>query len=66
MYVMFFGSDATALYFCDMFFLVYLLEECFSLKNNISILKRQFVETGRERDRLQLVEELKRKNRVRK
>ena len=58
------GSDAIALYFCDMFFLVHLLEECFSLQNNISILKRQFEETGRERDRLQ--EELKRKNRVRK
>ena len=58
------GSDATALYFCDMFFLVYPLEECFSLQNNSRILKRQFEETGRERDRL--VEELERKNRVRK
>ena len=58
------GSDATALYFCDMFFLVYLLEEYFSLQNNISILRRQFEETGRERDRL--VEELERKNGVRK
>ena len=60
------GSDATALYFCDMFFLVCLLEECFSHQNNICILRRQFEETGRERDRLQLVEELKRKNKVRK